>query len=173
MSTNHIEQLLEAIKDGTLTIRHKDGAQWQLDPADKQTICSGLENQIPKKPYALESIERCIDGHDAGPDRYRWHNIRKNPQDLPECNEAYSDAEILATTMDGEVVASNMFTCYESDQVLALKETKVVCEYEYAVLTYARWKYDDGRLEEGWCDEYGGSDLRCVAWRHIEPFEEE
>lgn len=54
MRTNHIDQLLEAIKDGTLTIRHKDGSQWQLDPADKQTICSGLEKQIPKKAYALE-----------------------------------------------------------------------------------------------------------------------
>lgn len=85
----HDEQLLEAIREGTLTIRHKDGSQWQLDANDKQMICSGLEKQIPNKPVGSYESIRCSNGHFI-PVPCR----RDNMKFCPMCGQAIDWSEV-------------------------------------------------------------------------------
>ena len=70
-------------------------------------------------------------------DKYRWHDLRKNPDDLPEA-------------IGGG---------YESEYVLVKTGCFEWCDMEMAYYSYAKRQWS--------IDNY------VLAWRYIEPFEEE
>lgn len=78
-------------------------------------------------------------------EKYRWHDLRKNPEDLPQ----------RAVAITGERI------CYESDEVLVYNEPSYFL---------AAYNYNDDEWYD--TDEYlllGN----VIAWKYIEPFEEE
>ena len=79
---------------------------------------------------AIEALEKA--------DKYRWHDLRKNPDDLPE---AIGDG-------------------YESEYVLVMTGTPewYSCEWAYYKHNHKEWSTYEQNI---------------IAWRYIEPFEEE
>ena len=77
-------------------------------------------------------------------DKYRWHDLCEDPDDLPEEEEEYRtelfkySVDVLCVTLQGEYVTA--FTK----------------------------KDEDGSLT--WYDNYSGRELNPIVWKYIEPF---
>lgn len=90
----------------------------------------------------LNAVESLMKNHELK-SKYRWHDLRKNPNDLPDDNDTRSEYVVT----DG----SQYFT------------SKYFGKGEYF---NGCWEYPDGVFE---CNAY---DVDVIAWREIEPFEE-
>ena len=78
-------------------------------------------------------------------DKYRWHNLKENPDDLPEIDHAYEHAF--------------------SDDVLVITE-----EYENPIVAYINLtqKIWFNPIDEEYLEQDFG---RVIAWKYVEPFE--
>lgn len=86
-------------------------------------------------------------------EKYKWHDLRKNPEDLPE---------------EG---ADNVLFCYKHpvcrvDDILCERLNE--CDYfdDECKHVYLMYEVNDGE-PSSWDDGF------AIAWREIEPFEEE
>ena len=79
-------------------------------------------------------------------DKYRWHDLRKNPEDLPECGK-----DVL---------------CYIKSNIIGFFNGYLVCDL---------CGIDAVIDEPMWEDYYGevSFSFNVIAWREIEPFEED
>ena len=78
---------------------------------------------------AIEALEKA--------DKYRWHDLRKNPDDLPEADE---------------------YGCSEYVLVMIGTPEWNYCEWAYYKHNHKEWSTYEQNI---------------IAWRYIEPFEEE
>ena len=78
--------------------------------------------------------------------KYRWHDLRKNPRDLPE---------------DGETVEV-VYEYYDFD-----------AEADLPKYGHSRYYHDIYGTEFWGGDAFNGLQLNVIAWRYIEPIEEE
>lgn len=91
--------------------------------------------------YAIEEAIEVLEKSD----KYRWHDLRENPDDLPEINNAYVHTF--------------------SDDVLVITE-----EYESPVVAYMNLTLNIwfNPIEEKYLKlDFG----KVIAWKYIEPFE--
>lgn len=134
-----------------LTTRNQNGRAYYPECFER---CKGeggdclnceFEMQISEKLCMYEELE----------EKYHWHDLRKNLDDLPEMEYEGPDPDYEYE--EGE-------TCpeYFSKQELLL-EVKCCDKTKYMIGCIEKWS--DGELT---ADD--GSEL--VAWRYIEPFEE-
>lgn len=77
-------------------------------------------------------------------DKYRWHDLRENPNELP-CGGEY--------------------LCLAQSRNPYCEDKKEIIEYVYDVIEFHRGKFMKGE------SKYFISNI--IAWREIEPFEEE
>lgn len=102
-------------------------------------------------------------------DTYRWHDLRKNPNDLPP-NE--HEVEIAFEAYGKHITTRAIYedgTMHSEDSIYCYTELDEWCEYcEEA---------DDYIIPLGWIEvtkfaEYMGFvDRKVVAWKEIDPFE--
>lgn len=89
-------------------------------------------------------------------EKYKWHDLRKNPDDLPPFNEVvlvYIVGSDIIYTLEGETIAD------------AIERTRNSCKRTGA-------GYYDG--DEGWIGIDGyPMIITPTAWKYIEPFEVE
>lgn len=76
-------------------------------------------------------------------EKYRWHDLRKNPNDLPEGKDYYSSFVIVATE-----------SCTD------------FCTIARMDFPMNEW------IEIGTGDDIAGEYGEVIAWRYIEPFDE-
>lgn len=91
--------------------------------------------------YAIEEAIEVLEKVD----KYRWHDLRENPDDLPEIDHAYGHTF--------------------SDDVLVITE-----EYENPVVAYINLtlKVWFNPIDEEYLEQDFG---KVIAWKYIEPFE--
>lgn len=125
-----------------------------------------------KKPlmYAYEIAIKALEKQE----KYRWHDLRKDPDDLPD-NE--NEVDIAFTTWNGKVGIARAFyedgTMHSEDSMMGagVKGWDYWCEYCEET--------DDYIIPAGWLEyvcfgeTYTIVDREVIAWREIEPFERE
>ena len=90
-----------------------------------------------KIPEYYEAIEMAVDALEEA-DKYRWHDLRENPDDLPEA-------------IGGSYVSEYVF-------VMIGTPGWNNCEWAYYKHNHKEWSTYEQNI---------------IAWRYIEPFEEE
>ena len=96
--------------------------------------------------FAIKALEKA--------DKYRWHDLRKNPKDLPR-------------NLDKSV----MYTCVHENHLYDPEYPAYYFNIEREEFGFWRNVFDDATL--GFCVFDTLSDLgyeRVIAWREIEPF---
>lgn len=95
---------------------------------------------------------------------YRWHDLRKNPDDLPERDGCLSLIVnvCFSNGLGGYINYSGTY-CYESipSKFITTKDGKRICKYEGIKAGY--WNIGGSNTL--------GEDV--IAWKYIEPFEVE
>lgn len=91
--------------------------------------------------------------------KYSWHDLRKNPKDLPEkSGENAREFEVVLKRK------YNDFKYYSHARRLRLSDDKVYwCDTNYGYLNHPKYVQGKG----------GDETLDVIAWREIEPFESE
>lgn len=105
-------------------------------------------------------------------DKYRWHDLRKDPEDLPvnehEVDIAYIGYKGIKKTARAIYEDGTM---HSEDSVFCYTELDDWCEYCEET--------DDYIIPQGWleithfAENMGIIDCEVIAWREIETFEEE
>lgn len=113
----------------------------------KMNCLSGTAYDDPLRGDKAEALNYAIFAVNClGSDKYRWHDLRKNPDDLPP----------RAISITGSRI------CHESDEVLAQDGDgyNFIAEYNHNL---GKWidTADYMPIKKG----------RLIAWREIEPFE--
>lgn len=133
-----------------------------------------LEQVLYWKHHCFEVVP--IDEDDRKDSKYRWHDLRKNPNDLPE-NEYEVDVVCERRYTNGKSTQIRTHAFYEDGTVL---ENDSIWSWEYLEGEYNE-EEDCHVIPEGWWeyrhynpnDCYNGVIDDCViAWREIEPFKE-
>ena len=99
-----------------------------------------LGNSLKAWHMAIKALEKA--------DKYRWHDLRKNPDDLPE------DEYVEVMTDEHNDIP---FSIQYDDAIMQFGEKRIPLGYVDSI--FIEW--DAERLGE------------IIAWRYIEPFEEE
>lgn len=99
-------------------------------------------------PEYYEAIEMAVDALEKA-DKYKWHDLRKNPDDLPVKAEY---VEVITDEHD-DIPLSIQY----DDAIMQFGERRILLGYVDSVF-----------IE--WDAERRG---KIIAWRYIEPFEEE
>lgn len=116
---------------------------------------------------AIEALEKA--------DKYRWHNLRKTPNDLPPCEE---EVEITYERIDGKYGSARAIyedgTMHSEKSIFFFDELDALGELgEYCEET------DDYIILPGWfeavkfAESMGSIDEPIIAWKKIKPFEVE
>lgn len=95
---------------------------------------------------ALNHIAKDVERMEAKADKYRWHDLRKNPEDLPPKCDAFVDEK---------------------------KQVEIVCrngEHYYAC--YVEYREDCKVWKVKHQKTYASAISKPIAWREIDPFEE-
>ena len=109
---------------------------------------SRIEEILELNKIVCEALEKA--------DKYRWHDLRENPDDLPVLNIGYEYVEVITA----------------GDNNLPFP-----MQYDHAVMKYGEWNalydasslgYLDSEFKE-WNTEYFEE---IIAWRYIEPLED-
>lgn len=95
-----------------------------------------IEFLLELKKMVTEALEK--------QEKYKWHDLRKNPEDLPEDNNTRS--EYMVT--DGRKYFISKY-------------------FGKGEFLNGYWEFPEGVFE---CNAF---DVDVIAWREIEPFEEE
>ena len=104
-----------------------------IEQLKERLAITDYRQQIPEY---YEAIEMAVEALEKA-DKYRWHDLRKNPDDLPRVVNGNGESEYVLVKTG----------CFEW------------CDMEMAYYSYAKRQWS--------IDNY------VLAWRYIEPFEEE
>lgn len=140
-------------------------------------VCKQVDKGVCREPYeeTLESVCKSINRkiHDIQ-HKYKWHDLRKNPEDLPSIKKNTDILMALKSKYNGSILYST--GCYFD-------------RFEYCVTTDSWedcYEYnendDEYYAEEGWYEEAKcwedymylkvTPDFKVIAWREIESFVE-
>lgn len=133
-----------------------------------QNLKGGVKKYDEALKMAVEALKR--------QEKYRWHDLRKNPEDFPE-NEKPVEVAYYSEYTKGFYTAR----AFHEDGTMHSEETMMSCT-DYC--SWSDWceyceETDDWIIPEGWLEyvtfgeEYAMIDKEVVAWREIEPFEVE
>lgn len=103
--------------------------------------CRLFKEQYMALVMAIEALDKQI--------KYRWHDLRKNPEDLPSCN-----CYCCVLVEDGEY---------------AICEYSVDCKRFGETVTEKHYELQSEPVES-WFEGFD-EDFITIAWRYIEPFE--
>ena len=119
----------------------------------------------------IKTVEMVIE---ETPTVYAWHDLRKNPDDLPEV-----EREVEVACLADSGITTYTHGLYENGKVRESKSKWYWCElYMYGI--YCE-DIDEYLIPEGWWEwshynpeRYSNIiDDKIIAWREIEPFERE
>lgn len=119
---------------------NKETIDWCRNFQDNLVACK--QECAPRYAYALKAMSTAIDALEKA-DEYRWHDLRENPNDLPDHHEK---------------------------TVIILKRANCFNKYEVAYLNFKGEWVIFSTLEEVFSEYEKG--VWCIAgWKYIEPFE--
>lgn len=119
---------------------------------------------------ALEEVEKYQKQKDK--DKYKWHDLRKNPDDLPEF-EYYG---VCIEGFDENLNPYGVYKKHESKKVIALFKNFDTEKNVYIIGRFGKDIYcEDSKTEYYfYALDFDSSDISdVIAWREIEPFKEE
>lgn len=126
----------------------------------------GFQCHLEVYKMAIEALEK--------DDKYRWHDLRKNPNDLPSI-ETKVEVCCKYKNRDYKIYTHGF---YEDGTVLE-EDSKWIWydidgeydeEHDCYIISEGWWEYSDFLVD----DIYNNViDAEVLAWRYIEPFEEE
>lgn len=107
--------------------------------------------------------------------KYRWHDLRKNPNDLPP---AETEVDVVCVKRNGMQIRTHGFyedgTIHEEDSYwwwYEISDYGTYCEEtDDYIIPKGWWEYRHYNPEE---TLNGAIDDEILAWKYIEPFEEE
>lgn len=118
---------------------------------------------------------KTLDDYNHKDKKYRWHDLRKNPDDLPKCEHV---VDIAFEAYDGKINTARAF--HEDGKMHTEDTTLLGCgDYEWDDWCEYCEETDDYIIPECWIEsEISGEncstiDRDIIAWREIRPFEEE
>lgn len=134
-----------------------------------------LEQVLYWKHHCFEMVP--VDENERKDNKYRWHDLRKNPNDLPEVEHEVEVAYITKCT-NGKAITAR--AVYEDGSITQLESAFDWEEYvgNDGECNYNKEK-DEYMIPVGWFEShwYGEDchemyDAEIIAWREIEPFKE-
>ena len=126
---------------------YKDGKLCLIPESVYYKQCTELDAY--KQLGTLEEVGEALEKAE----KYHWHNLRKNPEDLPE------------PEVECEVVVERTYSNYrmnEHARMIELNDGIYWYAEHYGVVHHPKYKMGYG----------GDHTIEVVAWREIEPFEE-
>lgn len=111
---------------------------------------------LPHSARTVEAFEMAIEALEKA-EKYRWHDLRKNPEDLPKSDDGGLYEIVLKCKYSDYMRYSHAMRIMLSD------DGEYWLDNEYGFLNHPKYKKGCGG-DEKW---------DVVAWRRVDPFENE
>ena len=142
--------------------------------SENQYICKDCKDEHKQLAEWLEELSAMREKEK----RYRWHDLRKNPDDLPEIEHEVEVAYITKYTNGKAITTRAVYEDGSIAQSESAFDWEDYMDCECGECTYNDEK-DEYMIPVGWFEAhwYGEErheiyDAEIIAWREIEPFEE-
>lgn len=139
--------------------------------------CIGCEHCNPKDCGECSGSWSMLEALVNDADKYRWHDLRKNPEDLPP-TEVEVDIAYEVNVRNGLKFINTARAFYEDGTITSEDSSKMCYDFDYC----EAWEYDEETdsyiISKGWYEAVKFTENTVVistpiiAWRHIKPFKE-